>query len=64
MASEVARTPPPIFKRINNKLGLTKAHYFDVTPLKPHFEKKNDYDAENQETPSDLAFNNFPWKRA
>ena len=30
----------------------------------PLFEKRKDYDAEIQEYPPDLDFNNFPWSKA
>ena len=60
VANDVAETTQSIFDRINWYLGLTKNHYFDVTFLKPHFEKRKDYDAETAQYPPDLAFNNFP----
>ena len=60
-ATDVAKTPPHIFERINEYLGLTKASYFDITVYKPHYEKRKDFDAMIQKYPSDLAYNNFPW---
>ena len=35
-----------------------------MTALKPHFEKRNDFDAEIQEYPEDIAYNNFAWTKA
>ena len=60
-ATDVAETTPYIRERINEHIGLTQAHQFDVTVLKPLFEKRNDYDALIQQYPPDLGFNNLPW---
>ena len=63
-ANDVAESPTKLYARINGKLGLNRKHYFDITPLVPRFEKRNDYDAEIQQYPSSLAYNNFPWFNA
>ena len=63
-ATDVAETTPYLFERINEHLGIHQGHYFDMTEYVPYFEKENDYDAEIQELPADLGFNNFPWSKA
>ena len=64
MATDVARTTPYVYDRVNEHLNLSRKHYFDICPYVPYFEKWNDYDAEIQQYPPNLAINNFPWTKA
>ena len=63
-ATDVAETPPFVYERTNEHLGVSQASYFDITVHKPLFEKKKDYDAELQQYPPVLGYNNFPWGTA
>ena len=63
-ADDVAKTQPDVFEKINRFMGVNQSHCFDICPWVPHFEKRKDYDAELDEYPPVLAFNNFPWGNA
>ena len=60
-ATDVAETTPDIRERIYRYLGISQKHQFDITVLKPLFEKRNDYDALIQQYPPSIGFNNLPW---